>query len=95
MKKLKMRFTPEVSHLVAKRHPENERQLKQAWVELRQNPFIGIISPVRMGSYYLRIDGHNHKSPRSVFLYPVEFDLNKDCWRYFETVTQYFYLADI
>ena len=41
MKKWKMRFTPEVSRLVAKLHPENKRQLKQALNELRQNPFIG------------------------------------------------------
>ena len=41
MKKWKMRFTPEVSRLVAKLHPENKRQLKQALNELRQNPFSG------------------------------------------------------
>ena len=41
MKKWKMRFTPEVSRLVAQLHPENKRQLKQALNELRQNPFIG------------------------------------------------------
>ena len=41
MKKWRMRFTPEVSRLVAKLHPENKRQLKQALNELRQNPFIG------------------------------------------------------
>lgn len=41
MKKWKMRFTPEVSRLVAKLHPENKRQLKQALNELRQKPFIG------------------------------------------------------
>ena len=41
MKKWKMRFTPEVSRLVAKLHPENKRQLKQALNELRQNPFTG------------------------------------------------------
>ena len=41
MKKWRMRFTPEVSRLVAKLHPENKRQLKQALNELRQIPFIG------------------------------------------------------
>jgi mRNA-degrading endonuclease RelE of RelBE toxin-antitoxin system len=41
MKKWKMRFTPEVSRLVAKLHPENKRQLKQALNELRLNPFTG------------------------------------------------------
>ena len=41
MKKWKMRFTPEVSRLVAKLHPENKRQLKQALNELLQSPFIG------------------------------------------------------
>ena len=41
MKKWKMRFTPEVSRLVAKLHPENKGQLKQALNGLRQNPFIG------------------------------------------------------
>ena len=41
MKKWKIRFTPEVSRLVAKLHPENKRQLKQALNELRQNPFTG------------------------------------------------------
>ena len=41
MKKWKMRFTPEVSRLVAKLHPETKRQLKQALNELLQNPFTG------------------------------------------------------
>jgi len=41
MKKWRMRFTPEVSRLVAKLHPENKGQLKQALNELRQTPFIG------------------------------------------------------
>ena len=41
MKKRKMRLTPEVSQLVAKLHPENKGQLKQALNGLRQNLFIG------------------------------------------------------
>ena len=41
MKKWRMRVTPEVSHLVAKLHPENKWQLKQALNELRQTPYIG------------------------------------------------------
>ena len=41
MKKWRMRFTPEVSSLVAKLHPENKSQLKQTLDELRQTPFIG------------------------------------------------------
>ena len=41
MKKWKMRFTPEASRLVAKLHPENKKQLKQALNELRQNPYTG------------------------------------------------------
>ena len=41
MKKWKMRFTLEVSRLVAKLHPENKRQVKQALNGLRQNPVAG------------------------------------------------------
>jgi mRNA-degrading endonuclease RelE of RelBE toxin-antitoxin system len=41
MKKWKMRFTPEMSRLVAKLHSENKGQLKQALNRFRQNPFIG------------------------------------------------------
>jgi mRNA-degrading endonuclease RelE of RelBE toxin-antitoxin system len=41
MKKWKMRFTPESSRLVAKLHPENKKQLKQALTGLRQNPYAG------------------------------------------------------
>ena len=41
MKKWKMRFTPEASRLVAKLHPENKKQLKQALNGLRQNPYTG------------------------------------------------------
>ena len=36
-----MRFTPEASRLVAKLHPENKKQLKQALNGLRQNPYTG------------------------------------------------------
>ena len=41
MKKWKMRFTPKASRLVAKLHPENKKQLKQALNGLRQNPYTG------------------------------------------------------
>ena len=41
MKKWKMRFTPESSRLVAKLHPENKKQLKQALNGLRKNPYTG------------------------------------------------------
>ena len=41
MKKWKMRFTPEASRLIAKLHPENKKQLKQALNGLRQNPYTG------------------------------------------------------
>jgi mRNA-degrading endonuclease RelE of RelBE toxin-antitoxin system len=41
MKKWKMRFTPEASRIVAKLHPENKKQLKQALNGLRQNPYTG------------------------------------------------------
>jgi mRNA-degrading endonuclease RelE of RelBE toxin-antitoxin system len=41
MKKWKMRFTPEVSRLVTKLHPENKKLLKQALIGLRRNPYTG------------------------------------------------------
>ena len=41
MKKLKMRFTPESSRLLSKLHPENKKLIKQALIELRQNPYMG------------------------------------------------------
>lgn len=41
MKKWKMRFTPEVSRLVAKLHPENKKLLTQAFIGLRRNPYTG------------------------------------------------------
>ena len=40
MKKWKMRFTPEASRLLSGHHPENKKMIKQALIELRQNPFI-------------------------------------------------------
>ena len=40
MKKLKMRFTPESSRLLSKLHPENKKLIKQALIELRQNPYM-------------------------------------------------------
>ena len=41
MKKWKMRFTPEAAALLPKLHPENKKLIKQALVELRQNPRTG------------------------------------------------------
>jgi len=41
MKKWKMRFTPEASRLLSRVHPENKKQLKQALIEIRQNPYTG------------------------------------------------------
>jgi mRNA-degrading endonuclease RelE of RelBE toxin-antitoxin system len=41
MKKWKMRFTPESAGILPKLHPENKKQIKQALVELRQNPHTG------------------------------------------------------
>jgi mRNA-degrading endonuclease RelE of RelBE toxin-antitoxin system len=41
MKKWKMRFTPESARLLSKLHPENKKRIKQALVELRQNPHTG------------------------------------------------------
>jgi mRNA-degrading endonuclease RelE of RelBE toxin-antitoxin system len=41
MKKWKMRFTPESSRLLSKFHPENKKLIKQALIELRQNPHMG------------------------------------------------------
>ena len=41
MKKWKMRFTPESSRLILKLHPENKKLIKQALIELRQNPHGG------------------------------------------------------
>ena len=36
-----MRFTPESSRLLSKLHPENKKLIKQALIELRQNPHAG------------------------------------------------------
>ncbi len=41
MKKYRMRFTPEVSRLISKFHPENKKQIKQALQELQKNPYTG------------------------------------------------------
>jgi mRNA-degrading endonuclease RelE of RelBE toxin-antitoxin system len=41
MKKWKMRFAPESAALLPKLHPENKKLIKQALVELRQNPHTG------------------------------------------------------
>jgi len=41
MKNWKMRFTPESSVLLSKLHPENKKLIKQALIELRQNPYTG------------------------------------------------------
>jgi addiction module RelE/StbE family toxin len=41
MKKWKMRFTPESAALLPELHPENKKPIKQALVELQQNPHTG------------------------------------------------------
>lgn len=41
MKKLKVRFTPEAARLFSRLHPENNKIIKEALNELRQNPYIG------------------------------------------------------
>ena len=41
MKKLKIRFTPEVARLFSRLHPENKKIIKEALNELGQNPYIG------------------------------------------------------
>jgi addiction module RelE/StbE family toxin len=41
MKTFKTRFTPEVSRLVSKLHPENKKVIRQALHELRQKPYDG------------------------------------------------------
>ena len=39
MKKFGMKFTPETTRIIAKLHPENNKLIKQALVELRKNPY--------------------------------------------------------
>ena len=41
MKNWKIRFTPEAARLLSKIHPENKKLLKQAFIELQQNPYTG------------------------------------------------------
>lgn len=41
MKKFKMRFTPEASHLLSKFHPESKMLIKKALNDLQQNPYLG------------------------------------------------------
>ena len=41
MKKFGMKFTPESSRIIAKLHPENKKLIKQALVDLRENPYAG------------------------------------------------------
>ena len=41
MKKFGMKFTPETTRIIAKLHPENNKLIKQALVELRKNPYAG------------------------------------------------------
>jgi len=41
MKKFGMKFTPEITRIIAKLHPENKKLIKQALVELRKNPYAG------------------------------------------------------
>jgi len=41
MKKFKLRFTPESSRFISKLHPENKKLIKQALIELQNNPHVG------------------------------------------------------
>jgi mRNA-degrading endonuclease RelE of RelBE toxin-antitoxin system len=41
MKKWRMRFTPESSRLSSKLHPDSKKLIKQALIELRQDPHTG------------------------------------------------------
>ena len=41
MKKIGIKFTPESSRIIAKLHPENKKLIKQALVDLRENPYAG------------------------------------------------------
>ena len=41
MKKFGMKFTPETSRILSKFHPENKKIIKQAFKELRRNPYAG------------------------------------------------------
>ena len=41
MKNWKMRFTPEAVRILSKMHPDNKKLLKQALVDLLQNPHTG------------------------------------------------------
>ena len=42
MKKFGMKFTPETSRILSRFHPENKKLIKQALIELRENPYVGI-----------------------------------------------------
>jgi len=41
MKKFGMKFTPETSNILSRFHPENKKLIKQALMELRENPYAG------------------------------------------------------
>jgi mRNA interferase RelE/StbE len=41
MKKFGMKFTPETSRILSRFHPENKKLIKQALMELRENPYAG------------------------------------------------------
>jgi len=41
MKKFGMKFTAESSRIISKLHPENKKLIKQALVDLRENPYAG------------------------------------------------------
>ena len=41
MKKFGLKFTPESARILTKLHPENKKYIKQALVELGENPYAG------------------------------------------------------
>ena len=41
MKRFGMKFTPETSRILSRFHPENKKLVKQALIELRENPYAG------------------------------------------------------
>jgi len=75
MKKWKMRFTPEVSRLVAKLHPENKKLLTQAFIGLRRNPYTGKDLQEKLSGFKsLRL-----KRYRVIYTYyKVQFDSTRD-----------------
>ena len=78
MKKLKIKFTPEVSKLLTRFHPESKKLIKAALNELRQNPFIGDDLQEELAGF------KSYKSKR----YRILYNLNED-----ESVIQVYYIG--